>query len=118
MYQLKLYITCFLTQLNTFLVYFSVLDGDFLDGLFASFADLSYLQRRGNIVAESADEFRQNFDIERAREALEGQDFNVMEFLERFIQRIEDEAITEFASTQLSSIQECVKNVIQVRKLQ
>ncbi|XP_064399340.1 uncharacterized protein LOC135345810 [Halichondria panicea] len=89
------------------------LDGDFLDGLFASFADLSYLQRRGNVVAESADEFRQNFDIERAREALEGQDFNVMEFLERFIQRIEDEAITEFASTQLSSIQECVKNVIQ-----
>ena len=92
----------------------TVLDSDFLSGLFASFADLSYLRRRGNVVSESADEFRRNFDIERAKEASQGRDFNVVEFFERLVQRIEDEAITEFASSQPSSVQQCVRNVIQV----
>ncbi len=70
------------------------------------------------MVDESAEEFRRNFDIERAKEASQGRDFNVMEFLERFVQRIEDEAITEFASSQLSSVQQCVRNVIQVSEVE
>ncbi len=66
------------------------------------------------MVRQFVGELRESFDIERARE--EGNDLNVRDLLDRFLGSIEDEAVSEFGSTQLSNIQNCIKNVIQVSK--
>lgn len=93
-------------------VFHSVFDGDFLDGLFASFADLSYLERSNDVVREFADELRNRFDIDEARQA--DRNFNVTGLLNRFLNRIEDEAVNERGSTLSRGIQNCIRNAIQV----
>ena len=90
-----------------------VLDNNFfLEGLFRSFADINYLQRRSALVSEFIAELRDHFDIDRVRDVADN--FNVTGLLRRFINRIKEGVVQEYARLLGSDIQECIRNLIQV----
>lgn len=96
---------------------YSVLDSDFLDGLFLSFADLSYLRDRSSVIREFASELRDHLTIDRERDTREGREFRVRDLLERLVERVKEDAAEEYG-TVVQDIKMCIRDLIQVLVMQ
>ena len=93
--------------------FYAVLDGDFLDGLFRSFADLSYLNTRSSLIREFESELLEHITIDRDRDMREGREFSVRELLERLVERVKEEAADEYG-TVFEQVKICIRDLIQV----
>lgn len=98
---------------NVLEIFYSVLDSDFLDGLFLSFADLSYLSDRLSLIREFSSELREHLTIDRERDLREGREFSVRELLQRLVDRVKDDAAEEYGSI-FEQVKMCIRDLIQV----